>query len=362
MPSRSGPRKPGQSASVFAPADRRASAARRRLAPLASPESPRRGAGAVGWLGRRSMRRAVSRAAVLPEPRRERRRLVAGLGQEPFLGSLRPPPVEIRIGVAGDAAGPHERQHSAREQDGGDHRRAPRSAREATAGHRPGDQGEAQDRDGEDGKHHPHHPVRNGLVNDARCRDQRDDHQDDGAQALGPGRPAEEQPPDDDRQPADELRQSPPMHGLLGNDDGDDQTRPATAAPRRPRRATAGAAFRVGSSVCAMAIPDHTLLNRPFVPLVSIAGLSISDKKRVNSRPGIDSSSPFRDENNTNRVIVDHAHRLHEGITDRRTDELEASAQEIAAQGVRLRRARGHLLERTSSDSREASPPTKPQT
>src|SRR5436190_893169 len=58
-------------------------------------------------------------------------------------------------------------EHSAREQDGGNHRGAPRSVREATAGHRPGNESEAQDRDGVDGKHHPHHPARNGLVDNA---------------------------------------------------------------------------------------------------------------------------------------------------------------------------------------------------
>ena len=84
---------------------------------------------------------------------------LAGLGQEPFLGSLRPPPVELRAGLAGDATGPDERPHSAREQDGRDHRRAPRSVGEATAGHRPGDEGEAQDRDGEDGEERPHRLV-----------------------------------------------------------------------------------------------------------------------------------------------------------------------------------------------------------
>ena len=35
-------------------------------------------------------------------------------------------------------------------------------------------------------------------MGDARHRERRNDHQDDGAQALGPGCPAEEQPPHDD--------------------------------------------------------------------------------------------------------------------------------------------------------------------
>jgi hypothetical protein len=34
------------------------------------------------------------------------------------------------------------------------------------------------------------------------------------------------------------------------------------------------------------------------------------------------------------RVIVDHTHRLHEGIADRRPDKCESSDHEIAAEGV----------------------------
>jgi hypothetical protein len=52
-------------------------------------------------------------------------------------------------------------------------------------------------------------------------------------------------------------------------------------------------------------------------------------------------------------VIIDHAHGLHEGIADGRPDEFEASAQQISAQGIRLRRARGNLLGR--------SPPVHPR-
>ena len=132
-------------------------------------------------------------------------RLVVGLGQEPFLGSRRPPPVELRTGAA-DASRPHERPRSAREQDGRDQRRAPSSVRETTGGHRPGHQREAQDRDRRDVEQHPHPGPGDRLVDDARRREQRDDHQDDGAQALGPGRPAEEHPPHDNRQRA---QQSP---------------------------------------------------------------------------------------------------------------------------------------------------------
>ena len=39
------------------------------------------------------------------------------------------------------------------------------------------------------------------------------------------------------------------------------------------------------------------------------------------------------------RVIVDHAGGLHEGITDGRTDEAETQALQLFAHGVRFRRA-----------------------
>ena len=61
----------------------------------------------------------------------------ASCGKQPFLRRRRPSPFEIRIGVAGDAVGADQRQRAAREQDGGDHRRASTSARKAAAGGRP---------------------------------------------------------------------------------------------------------------------------------------------------------------------------------------------------------------------------------
>ena len=89
------------------------------------------------------------------------------------------------------------------------------------------------------GEHHAHHCVRNGLVNDALGGDHGAHHQDDGAHALGPRRPAEEQPPQEDEQPAGDAaeyrgaRRRARRWGRPG--------RPATAAPRRRRRATTGA-------------------------------------------------------------------------------------------------------------------------
>jgi len=45
-------------------------------------------------------------------------------------------------------------------------------------------------------------------------------------------------------------------------------------------------------------------------------------------------------------VIVHHAHCLHEGVTNRRPDEFEASAQQVVAHPVRLSRPRWYLLKR----------------
>jgi hypothetical protein len=60
--------------------------------------------------------------------------------------------MELRDVVAADAFGPDERPHEAGEQDGRGHRRAPGTIGKATAGCRPGDQGEAHARDGVTGE------------------------------------------------------------------------------------------------------------------------------------------------------------------------------------------------------------------
>ena len=196
MSSRWGPRKPGQSAPVSAAAGPRQCS---HGAPPARCRTPR---ALCRCLPELRWRRTAGCAAGAWRSGHYR------LGQEPFLGSLRPPPMQVVIEGAGEAAGPDERPHSTREQDGRDHRHAPRSVRETTGGHRPRDEGEAQDRDSQDDQQHPLRPRRNRHVNEARCREQRGDHQDDGAQALGPRRPAKEQPPQDDGQPAGESRQA----------------------------------------------------------------------------------------------------------------------------------------------------------
>src|SRR3972149_6712684 len=90
----------------------------------------------------------------------------------------------------------------------------------AGPGRGPGDEGEALGRDGVDDQHEAHHPVRNGLVNEEGCRKHRDDHQDDRAQPIGPGRATEEGPPDDDHQPED-GRGNDAGASPLGNDGGE---------------------------------------------------------------------------------------------------------------------------------------------
>ena len=83
------------------------------------------------------------------------------------------------------------------------------------------------------------------------CRDHRDNHQDDGAQALGPRRPAEEHPPHDDRQRADESADIArsglqPEEVGLGRNDWDDkpdqyqQHRGGDAGPQPERLSSVG--------------------------------------------------------------------------------------------------------------------------
>ena len=129
--------------------------------------------------------------------RRDRRGLVGGLGQEPLLGRRRPSPMELRAAAA-DTSGPQQRPRHAREHDRGDHGQAPGSIGEMTGGHRPCDQGQAQERDRREVEQHPHPGHRDRLVDHEPCRRQRDDDQDDGPDALEPSCTAEQQPPDHD--------------------------------------------------------------------------------------------------------------------------------------------------------------------
>jgi hypothetical protein len=60
-------------------------------------------------------------------------------------------------------------------------------------------------------------------VNDARCCNKRDRHQNESAHALEPGRSAEKQPPDDDKQATHETAEYRGA-GRVGHNNGNDKT------------------------------------------------------------------------------------------------------------------------------------------
>ncbi len=198
-PSRSGPRKPGHSAGPISRARaRRGWPARRR--------------GRGRFVFRRSgsgrslsLRGSGGAAGTLGWSRRRRKRLglATGLSQEPLLGSRRPPPMELRAAPA-DTGCPQQCPRRAREHDCSDHGQAPDSIAEMTGRHRPCDQGKAQERDRRDVEQHPHPGHRDRLVDHKPGRRHRGDDQDDGPKALDPRRPAEQQPPDDDGESAND--------------------------------------------------------------------------------------------------------------------------------------------------------------
>src|SRR5206468_2390392 len=57
-------------------------------------------------------------------------------------------------------------------------------------------------------------------------------------------------------------------------------------------------------------------------------------------------SLQFRMAKAANDVVIDHPDRLHEGVTDRGTDELEAPPFQVFAQGIRLGGRGRHVLQR----------------
>ena len=81
--------------------------------------------------------------------RRRRHGLVAGLGQKTLLGRRGPSPMNVKVEVAGHPTGANQGQDAAREEHRGGQGRQPDSAGEAAGRRRPGDQREAQERDGE---------------------------------------------------------------------------------------------------------------------------------------------------------------------------------------------------------------------
>src|ERR1019366_3941530 len=140
--SRWGPRKPGQIGPVSASAGAGGSAAGS-LPDLA----PSRFSGVFAAAGT-----GGSAAGSLPDWATGR---FSGVSAAARTGGSAPgslPDLAMSRSSGGFAPGPDERQHSTREQDGRDHRHAPGSVRETTGGHRPRDEGEAQDWDRQDGE------------------------------------------------------------------------------------------------------------------------------------------------------------------------------------------------------------------
>ena len=177
--------------------------------------------------------------------RRRRRRIVGGLCQEALLGSRRPSPSEIGTDdVAGDTFGSYERPHAAREQDRRNDRRAAGSAGEATAHCGRSHQGDAHEGDRPYVEQPPHSAPGNRLVDEARRRGERDDHEHGDAQALGPGRAAEEKPPQEDDQRADDSAHHRDGQNLEENDrhqpHDDEQHRNGHARPQAERFARGG--------------------------------------------------------------------------------------------------------------------------
>ncbi len=130
--------------------------------------------------------------------------LDGGLGQEPVLGSRRPPPRELGLTVAAHPSRSKERPEAAREEDGPDHRRPPRCAREATSGDCPHSEREAKERDRVNVEQVSHARRRDGHVKEGLRGGDGDDHEEDGADALPPGHAAEKEPPYEDQERAEE--------------------------------------------------------------------------------------------------------------------------------------------------------------
>ena len=209
-----------------------------RVAPRARP--------GAGWTPFPRLRRRGRRARGRRRGRGRGRR-AAGPGQEPFLGALRPAPVELRDVVAADAFRADERPRSAGEQDRHGDRGAPRSIGEAAADGRPRDQGQAHGRDGVADEPQLLHR----LVFELPCTGQPREHQDDAAQALEPARPAQERPPQNDGQHGAERPHHPARkareagHDGLHAEPGGPQQRHSHHSGPHPERLPRGSFVRV---------------------------------------------------------------------------------------------------------------------
>ncbi len=95
-------------------------------------------------------------------------------------------------------------------------------------GERPEDETEAEKRHGVDVEQHARPGRGDGRVDDARHRDERQDHGEDADPALDPGAAAEERPPEDHHQAQGESSQSRDHAGGVAGDE------PRQAEPEEP--------------------------------------------------------------------------------------------------------------------------------
>ena len=202
-PSRAGPRKPGHSAGVTCGSSGTAADAGSRAAAVAGRGSTAgqstgtdvrsdAGAGASGFVGADV---GVPGLAVSSCSR------YSGLGVHR--------PVKLQPSVAGEAA--DAQQHPGR--TGGHNRRGQRylanAVRKPRRGDSPDDERNTRSRDCEDRKQRSLPRVPNRNVEEAGRHQRRDGHQGNRANALGPRRAAEEQPPQEDQQPTNEPSEKP---------------------------------------------------------------------------------------------------------------------------------------------------------
>ena len=145
-----------------------------------------------------------------------------GPSQEAILRRVGPSPRELRDAVAGDADDLYECRCGARQKDGRGYRRAAAARIQATRRHQRADQRQPEERGAV-----PENPHLDGLVAGEPSRRERGDQQTDDAEALCPWRPAEEQPPRDNRRTADEPSEDADEE--LGRGSGADDRR---AEPR----------------------------------------------------------------------------------------------------------------------------------
>ncbi len=112
-----------------------------------------------------------------------------------------------------DAGCPYECAEGARDQNGPDQRHTSYSLRDVPRGPRPDAKRGSQNRESED-RQGPHRAADDRHMEEGTHGNPRHDQQRDSAQALGPPHPAEEQPPQEDRQRADHCPNQPETGGV----------------------------------------------------------------------------------------------------------------------------------------------------